>query len=65
MDIALILKVAGIGLIVTVLCQVLSKSGRDDHTSFVSIAGILIIFLLLISKLAELITTIENVFGLL
>lgn len=64
MDISLILKVAGIGLLVGVLCQVLSKSGRDDQTSFVSIAGIIIVLLILISELAELISTIETVFGL-
>ncbi len=65
MDISLILKVAGIGLIVVVLCQVLTKSGRDDHATFVSIAGIMLVLMLLISKLSELISVIENVFGLL
>ena len=64
MDISLILKVAGIGLLVSVLTQVLSKSGRDDHSNFVSLAGILIILLLLVSKLSELITTLQNLFGL-
>ena len=65
MDISLILKVAGIGLLVSALCQVLAKSGRDDHSNLVSLAGILIVFLLLISKLSELINAIESVFGLL
>ena len=64
MDVSLILKVAGIGLLVGVLCQVLSKSGRDDHASFVSIAGIIIVLLLLITKLSDLINAIESVFGL-
>lgn len=64
MDISLILKVAGVGLLVVVLGQVLTRSGRDDHATFVSIAGIILVLMLLISKLSELISVIENVFGL-
>ena len=49
MDISLVLKVSGIGILVSVVCQILSKSGRDDQAMFVSIAGIIIVLMLLIN----------------
>lgn len=64
MDISLILKVSGIGLLVSVVCQILSKSGRDDQAMFVSLAGILIVLMLLIKEFSALINTIKTLFGL-
>ena len=64
MDIELILKVAGVGMIVTVLCQILSKSGRDEQATLVSIAGIVIILLCLVDEISLLINTLREVFGL-
>ena len=64
MNIELILKVAGIGLLVSILTQALGKIGRDDHAGLISLAGILIILVLILSKLSELIDMIQTVFGL-
>ena len=64
MDVGLILKVAGIGIIVSVLCQVLTKNGRSDQSDYVSLAGILIIVFILINKVGELIDVIKGVFGI-
>lgn len=64
MDISLILKVSGIGILVSVVCQILSKSGRDDQAMFVSIAGIIIVLMLLIKEFSALINTIKTLFGL-
>ena len=64
MSVELILKVAGIGLLVSILNQVLSKMGRDDHTGMVSLAGILMILVLVLGKLSELISVIQGLFGL-
>lgn len=64
MDVGLILKVAGIGIIVAVLCQVLTKNGRSDQSDYVSLAGILIIVFILINKVGELIDVIKGVFGI-
>ncbi len=63
MDIALILKIAGIGLIITVINQVLSKNGRDDQANLVSLAGVIIVLFMIVGKLGELITLIQNIFG--
>ena len=64
MEIGLILKIAGIGLIVSVLTQVISKNGREDHANLVSLAGVITVLFLLISRLGDLISTIQGVFGL-
>ncbi len=64
MEVGFILKIAGIGLIVTVVNLFLSKSGRDDHANLVSLAGIIIAVIVLVSKLGELISLIEGVFGI-
>ena len=64
MEIELVLKVAGVGMIVTVICQILSKSGRDEQSTLVSIAGIVIVLLLIVDRVALLITRLCEVFGL-
>ncbi len=60
----IVLKVAGVGLTVAVICQILTRAGRDEQSVLVSITGIVIIFLLLVRELGELITELRGVFGL-
>lgn len=64
MDISLILKVAGAGILVSVVCQILTKSGRDEQAMLASIAGIIIVLMLLIGEISELINTIKSIFGI-
>ena len=64
MDISLIMKIAGLGIIVTVICQVLSKSGRDEQATYVSLAGIIVALTFLISEIGTLFEMIKEVFGL-
>ena len=64
MDTGLILKVAGVGLIVSVLYQVLSKTGRDEMAMLVSVTGIVIVLLMLVGEIATLLNTIKSLFGL-
>ena len=64
MDISLIIKVAGIGILVAVASQILSKSGRDEQATFVTIAGILVALMLLVSQIRELFDLILSVFGM-
>lgn len=64
MDVDLILKVAGVGMIVAVVCQILSKAGRDEQATLVSITGIVIILLFVIEQIGVLIDTLRRVFGL-
>ncbi|MBQ9746462.1 MAG: stage III sporulation protein AC [Clostridia bacterium] len=64
MNIELILKVAGVGILVTVAYQILIKSGRDEQAMLVSVAGIIIVLLMLVNEIGGLFETIRNVFGL-
>ena len=64
MDVGLILKIAGIGLLVSVIGNILSKSGRDDYSSYCSIAGIIIVLIMLISEIKDLFNLVLTCFGL-
>ena len=62
MNIALVLKVAGVGLVVAVAYQILQKSGRDELATYVSLAGVVIVMLLLVSEIDSLFRTIRRIF---
>lgn len=64
MDISLILKIAGVGVIVTVICQLLSKAGRDEQATYVSLAGIIVALMLLLGEIGELLEAVKDVFGI-
>lgn len=64
MNIALVLKVAGVGLVVAVAYQILQKSGRDELATYVSLAGVVIVMLLLVSEIDSLFRTIRRIFGI-
>lgn len=64
MDVDLIMKVAGVGMIVAVVCQILNKAGRDEQSTLVSITGIVIILLLVVEEMGILIDTLRKVFGI-
>ncbi|MBR0235921.1 MAG: stage III sporulation protein AC [Clostridia bacterium] len=60
----LILKIAGIGILVAVACQILSKTGRDEQATFVAVAGIIIALLMLVGEIGGLFDKIKTIFGL-
>ncbi len=64
MDISLIVKIAGIGILVAVASQILSKSGRDEQAIFVTIAGILTALMLLVTEIKGLFDMITAMFGI-
>ncbi|MBE6589593.1 MAG: stage III sporulation protein AC [Ruminococcaceae bacterium] len=64
MDISLILKIAGLGFLVALASQILSKSGRDEQAMFVTIAGILVALMLLITEIRNLFDMITAMFGI-
>ncbi len=64
MDVSLILKIAGIGILVSVACQILNKSGRDDQSALVSVAGIIIVLFMLVGEMGTLFNTVRNIFGI-
>lgn len=64
MDIGLIMKIAGVGLLVAVINQVLAKTGREEQATFVTIAGIVTVLIVLVAEIAKLFQTVRSVFGL-
>ena len=64
MDVTLLLKIAGVGLLAGVLCQVLKNSGRDEQSAYVTLAGIVIVMVMLIGEISSLIGTIRSTFGI-
>ena len=64
MDINVIFKIAAIGILITVITQVLKKSDRDDIATLVSLAGLIIVLTLVINMISELFETIKNIFYL-
>lgn len=64
MELGLILKVAGIGLIVSVVAQILNKSGRDEQGMMLIIAGIIVVFFILVGEIGDLFDRIKDVFEL-
>ena len=64
MDISLIIKIAGIGILVAIASQILSKTGRDEQAMYVTIAGIIVALMLLVSPIRELFDMVRSVFGM-
>ena len=62
MDISIIFKIAAVGIIVTIICQVLKKSDRDDIATLVSLVGLIIVLTVVISMIADLFTNIKQLF---
>jgi stage III sporulation protein AC len=63
MDVTLLLKVVGIGMLVAVSAQILSKTGRDEQVTFVVIAGIVAVLALLLGEISSLFSKIREIFG--
>lgn len=64
MDTSLILKVVGIGLLVSVSCQILTKSGRDEQAMLVTLSGVIIVLLMMVGEISDLLLKIRELFGL-
>lgn len=64
MQVDVIFKIAAIGILITVITQVLKKSDRDDIATLVSLAGLIIVLTLVINMISELFETIKNIFYL-
>lgn len=64
MTIKLIFRIAAVGILVSVLGQVLKHSGRDEQAFLVSLAGLILVLLWVIPYIAELFETIQTLFSL-
>ena len=64
MDVTLILKIAGVGILVSAASSILGKSGRDEQATFVTVGGIIVVMLMLVGEMNELIGAVRSVFGI-
>ena len=64
MDISIIFKIAAVGIIVTIMCQVLKKSDRDDIATIVSLVGLVIVLMTVISLIADLFEQVKLLFDM-
>lgn len=62
MEIDLIFKIAAIGIIVSILNQVLARSGRDEQATMTSLAGLVVVLMMLAEKIAELFDLVKTLF---
>lgn len=62
MDIDLIFKIAAIGIIVSILNQVLARSGRDEQATMTTLAGLVVVLMMLAQKIADLFQLIKTLF---
>ena len=64
MDVNFIFKIAAIGIIVTVLNQVLIRSGREEQAMLTTLAGLVVVLLMIVNVIADLFDTVKNIFNL-
>ncbi|MBE7063456.1 MAG: stage III sporulation protein AC [Clostridia bacterium] len=64
MDIDLIFRIAAIGIIVSVLHQLLVRSGREEQAMLTTLAGLIVVLMILVQEISTLFETIKSIFGL-
>lgn len=64
MEVSLIFKIAAVGILVTILSQVLKHSGREEQAFLVSLAGLILVLTWIVPYIYELFTTIQALFSL-
>lgn len=62
MEIELIFKVAAIGIIVSILNQVLSRSGREEQATMTTLTGLVVVLMMVASKISDLFELVKNLF---
>lgn len=64
MDISIVIKIAGTGLLVAVINQILSKYGKEEYAMLVTVSGIVVVLLVLMREVSSLFETIRSLFGI-
>lgn len=63
MDIDLIFKIAGLGIIISILNQVLVRSGREEQATMTTLVGLVVVLMLVVQKIAELFDMVKSLFN--
>ncbi len=64
MDVNIILKIAGVGLLTSIVCVILKKSDRDEIATFATLAGLIIVAVLVLDMLGGLFDTLKSILAL-
>lgn len=64
MDVSVIFKIAGVGILIAVSYQILQRSGREEQAMLLSLAGVVFVLLIVVGKVGELFTEIKSIFGI-
>ena len=64
MNVDLIFRIAAIGILVSVLNQVLIRSGRDEQATMTTLAGLVVVLMMVVQEIADLFDLVKNLFGL-
>ena len=64
MNVDLIFKIAAIGILVSVLTQVLSRSGRDEQATMTTLAGLVVVLMMVVQEISDLFSLVKDLFGL-
>ena len=64
MEVNLIFKIAAVGILVSVISQILKQSGREEHAFLVSLAGLILVLFWIVPYIYELFETIKSLFAL-
>ena len=64
MDISLILKTIGVGILVAVATHILQRSGREEQATMTTLAGLIVVLMMIIYQISDLFETVKSVFGL-
>lgn len=64
MDVDFIFRIAAVGILVAVLNQVLSRSGRDEQAMLTTLAGLVVVLMMVVQKISDLFLLVEELFGL-
>ncbi|MEG0764980.1 MAG: stage III sporulation protein AC [Pseudoflavonifractor sp.] len=64
MDVDLIFKIAAIGILVSVLNQVLTRSGREEQATMTTLAGLVVVLMMVVQEISNLFNLVKTLFGL-
>jgi stage III sporulation protein AC len=64
MDVDLIFKIAAVGILVSVLNQVLTRSGREEQATMTTLAGLIVVLMVVVEKISQLFDLVKTLFGL-
>ena len=64
MDVELVFQIAAVGILVSVLKQVLTRSGREEQATMTTLAGLIVVLMMVVQKISELFELVKTLFGL-